>query len=56
MPEIGSEGQTKPLDAKALPLGAGGRLATALYLAAAGVGTLGVVDDETATSFTFSAR
>ena len=48
VPEIGLEGQTKLLNAKVLLLGAGGLGSpTALYLAAAGVGTLGVVDDDT---------
>jgi sulfur-carrier protein adenylyltransferase/sulfurtransferase len=47
MPEIGLEGQLKLLDAKVLLLGAGGLGSpTAFYLAAAGVGTLGVVDDD----------
>src|SRR5918992_4229677 len=47
LPEVGPEGQAKLLDAKVLLLGAGGLGApTALYLAAAGVGTLGVVDDD----------
>ncbi len=45
--EIGAEGQQKLLDAKVLLLGAGGLGSpTALYLAAAGVGTLGIVDDD----------
>jgi len=45
VPEIGIEGQLKMLDAKVLLLGAGGLGSpTALYLAAAGVGTLGIVD------------
>jgi molybdopterin/thiamine biosynthesis adenylyltransferase/rhodanese-related sulfurtransferase len=45
--EIGIEGQQKLLDAKVLLLGAGGLGSpTALYLAAAGVGTLGIVDDD----------
>jgi molybdopterin/thiamine biosynthesis adenylyltransferase/rhodanese-related sulfurtransferase len=47
VPEIGLEGQQKLLDAKVLLLGAGGLGSpTALYLAAAGVGTLGIVDDD----------
>lgn len=45
MPEVGEEGQLKLLDAKVLLLGAGGLGSpAALYLAAAGVGTLGIVD------------
>jgi molybdopterin/thiamine biosynthesis adenylyltransferase/rhodanese-related sulfurtransferase len=47
IPEIGVEGQQKLLDAKVLLLGAGGLGSPiALYLAAAGVGTLGIVDDD----------
>ncbi len=47
VPEIGMEGQQKLLDAKVLLLGAGGLGSpTALYLAAAGVGTIGIVDDD----------
>jgi molybdopterin/thiamine biosynthesis adenylyltransferase/rhodanese-related sulfurtransferase len=47
LPEVGAEGQAKLLDARVLLLGAGGLGApTALYLAAAGVGTLGIVDDD----------
>ena len=47
VPEIGLEGQLKLLDAKVLLLGAGGLGApAAFYLAAAGVGTLGIVDDD----------
>src|SRR6202048_2259733 len=47
LPEVGIEGQQKLLDAKVLLLGAGGLGSpTALYLAAAGVGTLGIVDDD----------
>ncbi len=45
LPEIGEKGQAKLLDAKVLCLGAGGLGApAALYLAAAGVGTIGLVD------------
>ena len=45
LPEVGVEGQKKLLDAKVLLLGAGGLGSpAALYLAAAGVGTLGIVD------------
>ncbi len=47
MSEVGVEGQLKLLDAKVLLLGAGGLGSpTALYLAAAGVGTLGIVDND----------
>ncbi len=45
LPEIGVEGQAKLLDSKVLLLGAGGLGSpAALYLAAAGVGTIGIVD------------
>jgi len=45
LPEVGEEGQLRLLDAKVLLLGAGGLGSpAALYLAAAGVGTIGIVD------------
>ncbi len=45
LPEVGIEGQQRLLDAKVLMLGAGGLGSpAALYLAAAGVGTIGIVD------------
>ncbi len=45
LPEVGVDGQLKLLDAKVLLLGAGGLGSpAALYLAAAGVGTLGIID------------
>ncbi len=47
LPEIGEEGQAKLLASKVLVVGAGGLGSPLLlYLAAAGVGTLGVVDDD----------
>jgi len=45
LPEVGEQGQLKLLDAKVLCLGAGGLGSpAALYMAAAGVGTIGIVD------------
>jgi molybdopterin/thiamine biosynthesis adenylyltransferase/rhodanese-related sulfurtransferase len=45
LPEVGVDGQAKLLDAKVLLLGAGGLGSpAALYLAAAGIGTIGIVD------------
>ena len=47
IPEVGEEGQLKLLGSKALLIGAGGLGSpAALYLAAAGVGTIGLVDDD----------
>ncbi|MCC1481740.1 HesA/MoeB/ThiF family protein [Roseibaca sp. Y0-43] len=46
--EVGGSGQRKLKDAKVLVIGAGGLGSPALlYLAAAGVGTIGVIDDDT---------
>jgi molybdopterin/thiamine biosynthesis adenylyltransferase/rhodanese-related sulfurtransferase len=48
LPEVGEAGQAKLLASKVLLLGAGGLGSpAALYLAAAGVGTLGIVDADT---------
>ncbi|MCL5962325.1 MAG: molybdopterin-synthase adenylyltransferase MoeB [Chloroflexi bacterium] len=45
LPEVGGKGQRKLLNSKVLLIGAGGLGSpAALYLAAAGVGTLGIVD------------
>ena len=45
LPEVGIEGQAKLLDSKVLLLGAGGLGSpAALYLAAAGIGTIGIID------------
>ncbi len=47
IPEVGEAGQLKLLGAKALLIGAGGLGSpAAYYLAAAGVGTIGLVDDD----------
>src|SRR3954451_1823562 len=46
--EVGEEGQAKLIEARVLVVGAGGLGAPLLlYLGAAGIGTLGVVDDDT---------
>jgi molybdopterin/thiamine biosynthesis adenylyltransferase len=48
MPQIGSRGQRKLIDSKVLVVGAGGLGGpVALYLALAGVGTIGLVDFDT---------
>ncbi len=47
LPEVGEEGQLKLLNSKVLVVGAGGLGSPLLlYLAAAGVGTIGIVDDD----------
>ncbi len=47
LPEVGEKGQLRLLDSKVLMLGAGGLGSpAALYLAAAGVGTIGIIDDD----------
>ena len=48
LPEVGEQGQAKLLDARVLCVGAGGLGSpVALYLTAAGVGTIGIVDHDT---------
>ena len=47
IPEVGEKGQAKLLDSKILMIGAGGLGSpAAFYLAAAGVGTIGIIDDD----------
>jgi molybdopterin/thiamine biosynthesis adenylyltransferase/rhodanese-related sulfurtransferase len=47
LPEVGEEGQAKLLQAKVLMVGAGGLgCPSAYYLAAAGVGTIGIIDND----------
>ena len=47
LPEVGEEGQKKLLDARVLVIGAGGLGSpTLLYLGAAGIGTIGIVDSD----------
>jgi len=49
LPQVGESGQQALLDAKVLCVGAGGLgCPTTLYLAAAGVGTIGIVDNDLA--------
>ena len=46
--DVGIEGQEKLLDAKVLIIGAGGLGSpVSLYLAAAGIGTIGIIDNDT---------
>ena len=48
IPEVGEAGQIKLLDSRVLLIGAGGLGSpSSLYLAAAGVGTIGIIDDDT---------
>jgi adenylyltransferase/sulfurtransferase len=47
LPQVGGQGQEKLLNSKVLVIGAGGLGSPVLmYLAAAGVGTIGIVDDD----------
>jgi molybdopterin/thiamine biosynthesis adenylyltransferase/rhodanese-related sulfurtransferase len=47
LPEVGEQGQAKLLDGKVLCIGAGGLGSpVAFYLAAAGVGTIGIIDHD----------
>jgi hypothetical protein len=57
IPDVGMDGQKRLKNAKVLCVGAGGLGSPALlYLAAAGVGTLGIVEFDRSTSRTCSAR
>lgn len=48
LPDVGEQGQAKLMDAKVLCIGAGGLGSpVAFYLAAAGVGTIGIIDHDT---------
>ena len=47
LPQVGGVGQKKLMEAKVLIIGAGGLGSPLLlYLAAAGVGTIGIIDDD----------
>ena len=47
LPEVGGKGQKKLLSSKVLCIGAGGLGAPIIeYLAAAGIGTIGIIDDD----------
>ena len=47
LPQVGMEGQTKLAEAKVFVVGAGGLGSPVLlYLAAAGIGTIGIIDDD----------
>lgn len=57
LPEIGGAGQQKLKAARVLVIGAGGLGAPVLqYLAAAGIGTLGIADDDHVSSPTCNGR
>ena len=57
LPEVGESGQQQLLESRVLLLGAGGLGSpAALYLAAAGVGTLGIVDMDVVDRRTSNAR
>ena len=48
LPEVGGEGQSRLLESKVLLVGAGGLGSpAAFYLAAAGIGNLGIIDFDT---------